>query len=506
MFSGTATFLKTQFTDHVDFSGATFSDKSRLQAVNFLESASFDNTDFCGPIALSRTTFSRLVNFSETRFLSSFSLMNAVFEEPAVFSNLTFPGSIDFRNTEFSHSAHFDDATFTSDVNLQNVAFSNFANFGGATFSGSFHLFDVEFSDFADFGGTTFSGSVDIAFSTFSGVANFSSATFVDDAEISFVTFARIADFDDVTLSGALEFMNVTFPIAAAFGGTNGSRPIRLVNCTLSSSCLVTVGNVSMVFDRLVATHPLVIDRRTTHGFLHSDVTVSILRSTLIDPVTITANVRLTESSFRGSTGLDQLRFQGDPDWRTKRGRTIIHDEYVRGSTDISPRELESLYRQLRAGLEASKAAPAAADFFYGEMEARRAHTRWQGQPVRLGRLLASRYLSLRWWLLSLYKWCAGYGVRAWRAFASYFVTVIGIGLLFYFLKGQLIDLDATVKPDVDTYLEAMTFSLRNSINLFRAPDTGLEPLGIMVLVLGRLLGVAFLALAVIGLRSHTER
>ena len=269
----------------------------------------------------------------------------------------------------------------------------------------------------------------------------------------------------------------------------------------------MTVGFVDLEFDKLVTAHPLVIDSEVPDTREHKIGSVSIINSTLIQPVTITNNTKLTESFFRGSTGLDQLRFQGDPKWQVGRwGRKMIYEESNQSESDTLPGELEVLYRQLRAGLEASKAAPAAADFFYGEMEARRAHTRHQGGSTRWGRIWSSPYMSSRWWLLSFYKWFAGYGVRAWRAFGSYLATVFVIGTLFFCFPMQLVDPKATTKSEIDTYWGALAFALRNSINLFRAPDTGLEPLGIMVLVLGRLAGVAFLALAVIGLRSHTER
>ena len=52
---------------------------------------------------------------------------------------------------------------------------------------------------------------------------------------------------------------------------------------------------------------------------------------------------------------------------------------------------LELAYRQLRVGLEASKAAPAAADFYFGELEARR---RARGR----GRWTAGCSPSTGWW------------------------------------------------------------------------------------------------------------
>jgi hypothetical protein len=109
-----------------------------------------------------------------------------------------------------------------------------------------------------------------------------------------------------------------------------------------------------------------------------------------------------------GATGLDNLRITTvDPRWEVRRRRRVIAEELPflgrsgKGKPDAPhPKQVEAIYRQLRAALEASKAAPAAADFYYGEMEMRRR---------------SSACPSFDRLLLAIYKCTSGYGLRAWR-------------------------------------------------------------------------------------------
>jgi hypothetical protein len=76
--------------------------------------------------------------------------------------------------------------------------------------------------------------------------------------------------------------------------------------------------------------------------------------------------------------------------------------------------EVAGLYRGLRKGLEDTKNEPAAADFYYGEMEMRRRAS----HEVERG-------------LLTLYWAVSGYGLRAWRAIAALLVLLAVSAALF---------------------------------------------------------------------------
>ena len=163
----------------------------------------------------------------------------------------------------------------------------------------------------------------------------------------------------------------------------------------------------------------------------------------------------------------------------------MLHDEIM----GKPPEVLEHLYRQLRTGLEASGARPAAADFFYGEMEARR------------DRIPSPRFKSSEWWLLGIYKFSAGYGVRPWRSFVCYLGVVFSMGLMFRY-GGGIVD----KFPVERSFIESMMYSLQNSVTFLELGTSKLSSLGIGLVVFERLVALGLLALAVIGLRSRTER
>jgi hypothetical protein len=135
---------------------------------------------------------------------------------------------------------------------------------------------------------------------------------------------------------------------------------------------------------------------------------------------------------FTGTVHLDQLRLEGDcrfaapPPGLHRRGRlqpvrytgrnALAEEHHWRGSLpravpgwqppppdgDLAqPRALAAVYRALRKSYEDSSNEPGAADFYYGEMEMRRADPRTP--PAEHGLLAA-------YWALS------GYGLRATRA------------------------------------------------------------------------------------------
>lgn len=352
-------------------------------------------------------------------------------------------------------------------------------NFSGVTFAGDAFFAGVTFPPGSNFERTTFRGSASFAWSTFNGGVSFDHATFNSQASFRGATFLADSDFN-----------SITFDELADFGCSTGSGSLRFLDCKWPSQSVLIVGDTRLEIHRLDARAPLTIrtevsEQAEGEEFDSERSSISLIESTLLHPVIIGVGTRLTKSSFVSTMGLDQLRFQGDPRWQVIRHRQMLHDEIE----DEPPEVLEGLYRQLRAGLEASGARPAAADFFYGEMEARRNH------------IQRPRFKSSEWWLLSIYNFTAGYGVRPWRSFACYFGVVLLMGLIFRYGGGVV------EKCPVDrSLIESVMYSLRNSVNFLELSTSKLSSLGIGLIVFERLVALGLLALAVIGLRSRTER
>jgi hypothetical protein len=150
-------------------------------------------------------------------------------------------------------------------------------------------------------------------------------------------------------------------------------------------------------------------------------------------------------------------------------------------------------YRQLRVGLEASKAAPAAADFYVGELNARKRAASW---------------LSFDKWLLPLYRWLGGYGVRPFPPL----ISLVGVVLLTSLALNKWGSLVKPADPkvvsgyDISKYPEALAVILRNSVSLVSAPADGLTASGTFLLVAERFVAVALLAMVVLAVRSRVAR
>jgi hypothetical protein len=221
---------------------------------------------------------------------------------------------------------------------------------------------------------------------------------------------------------------------------------------------------------------------------------------TILAPVTI-KHLWLHETMFSGSSGLDQLRIYGIFTWQRRHGRRMIADEAAIWEHAKRPRahsmqpywaDIEVLYRQLRVGLESSKAAPAAADFYVGELNARR----------RAGAPIFDRVL------LFVYRWVGGYCVRPVPPFLSLIVLVTCTALLFRYQGETLVRL-----PDMQDegyqlhrFWDSFALVARSSVSLFSAPTGGLTSAGTLVLIVERFAAVGLLAMVVFALRSRVHR
>jgi hypothetical protein len=208
-----------------------------------------------------------------------------------------------------------------------------------------------------------------------------------------------------------------------------------------------------------------------------------------------------SKTLFAGAINLEKVRIQGNFRFlrapsRVGQGREAIRDEVAVRSkrrrwrrlaskpADPSgdPQDVARLYRALRKNREDSKDEPGGADFYYGEMEMRRA---------------AARFPGAEWLLLNAYWMLSGYGLRAWRAFASLTLLLLIGGIL----------LRAHGYPGTadQTYTDAILDFLQTSIGLARIPDDATSA-GRVTYIFGRLLCPALIGLAALALRGRVKR
>jgi hypothetical protein len=252
------------------------------------------------------------------------------------------------------------------------------------------------------------------------------------------------------------------------------------------------------------------------------------------------SSVDLTSCRFVGAHNLDRLRLEGGSsfaaaprNWRVTARQTIAEEHYWRTThptplsaadwsprawplpatmTDsrLAPRDIATVYRDLRKGREDNKAEPDAADFYYGEMEMRR---------------LAAPTRSVERALLSAYWAVSGYGLRASRAVAALLV-VLALGMVGFATVG-FADLNrveyhpvtsvaagqpavyqqVTVPVGHPGWGAAIDHSIDSATALLRTDQSRpLTASGRAIEVALRLLGPLLLGLAVLAVRGRVKR
>jgi hypothetical protein len=219
------------------------------------------------------------------------------------------------------------------------------------------------------------------------------------------------------------------------------------------------------------------------------------------------AGVDLRGCRFAGAHHLDQLRlddvrFSQAPGRRRTR-RRVIADEVrwrlehssrpddwasVAAWPDDHPPELlaaeqvAALYRDLRKGREDNRDEPGATDFYYGEMEMRRAAATALGERV----------------VLTLYWLLSGYGMRAWRSLTALaaVIAVTGGAFAAWGLEKQS-----------ERHLSAgLLVAAQTATAIFAPSDAALTTFGAWLHLGLRVVGPALLGLTVLAVRGRVKR
>lgn len=258
-FYSDANFLKTSFTQNVDFSRATFDGKAKFNGSKFTQEVTFDEaifnkaadfsdqgdikTSFGGNVSFNYVKFAHDANFNgatfagNTNFSRAYFLGNAYFTNEAYvtkeavsfntmeFSGVTFAGNASFHQATFASSANFREATFASSANFQEAAFKNEAVFKDTVFTCGVNFSRAIFSSYANFNEATFKGRVGFAKTTFTSF------------EPSFAVMCWHA-----------RFSALINPQDYCFAVTEESKPIRCGTATLLGK-LFTIPLGTVLFD-----------------------------------------------------------------------------------------------------------------------------------------------------------------------------------------------------------------------------------------------------------------
>lgn len=567
-FSGVAKFGSASFHGGARFEDAAFNAPALFGNVTFGADTDFEYTTFNGAALFRNVTFSGEAEFMGAAFNTEVRFDSAVFNANAAFGGVTFRGAAwfkdakfnenaSFRGSTFHASARFAGTTFHANAEFWSATFYTHADFGRTTFNGDASFDVVTISGDAWFEHAAFAGESWFERAAFGGEAGFEGATFDADAGFKRATFSQHAGFDRVTFRGHVGFEDVTFMKAVSFESAllrsemqiraaanqvdlyglrgEGRVSLRLRAAKVDLTDVVLTGPVSV----LGLGHP--IDGVDETAFGHGaavvpPVRVSSVRGLDAALVTLT-DVDLTKCRFVGLRRADQIVLDGqcvfadgpggrrrvlaeEHHWRAEGGgaRAPHSGIWLRLPEDdagrvelVGPARLEVLYRQLRKALEDAKNEPGAADFYYGEMEMRRAATSRRTER----------------WLLALYWAASGYGLRARRALAWLaLLIVLSIGGLAWFgfpqtakeqkASGMVVTQAGRqpitlsirqadpVRPLPDRVEKATEITL-NAV-IFRSPDADLTTAGRYFNIATRILGPVLLGLSVLAIRNQVKR
>jgi uncharacterized protein YjbI with pentapeptide repeats len=506
-FMGKVDFSDLTFTKHAGFRRAIFAEEADFRGATFNARADFGEATFKGGVMFTSATFNERAEFRKAVFSGLDGEGNC-----ATFAHTNFAGDsnlvgtddfpvTDFRESVFTGNALFPDAIF-SDSAFVKTTFSDIALFGGAKFSRDARFGDTTFNEDAWFWGVTFTHDV-----------NFGGATFVHGAQFGGATFKEKADFSNAAFADTVDF--------TPLDGSEDTSVVELARAKFTGPTRVSLGR-PLSLTQVIVQAPLTIVATGPKAAV-----ASLERATLEAPVVLDEGVRLTRCILSGATGLDRLRIPGFPGWiryvgsalggLVFSGRQVIADELLframffgdkrahslvdKLEIDTSvlpdnPRTIEAVYRQLRASLEASKAAPAAADFYYGEMEMRRLSTE---QPFE----------SMLLWL---YKVTCGYGLRASRALATYAIVLLSFTFLFRYLTSSFVNSQKAAAGGGEHPLSFQRFwdvaaiLIRSSVSFLSPITSGLTALGTLMLVALRFSAPVALALAILAVRARVQR
>lgn len=429
------------------------------------------------------------------------------------------------------------------------------ADFRGATFTEWANFMGAQFNDHANFDQATFAEGADFRSTTFRD-ATFREATFAELVSFDHVTF-RIVSFRETRFSGKARLRCFASIIDLHGAQVSGDLQLEAVTDYINAGELRASSRVSMrlrgarvdlsdaVFTASVAIHGLPapmpgVDESNPPG----PVSLTSLRGTDADRLVLT-DVDLSRCLFAGMQNLDQLRLDGrcafasDPrgtrqvlaeehHWRARqpsrkgaawraqppsrpiRRRRRKSAELPYENNPISPARIEVLYRQLRKALEDAKNEPGAADFYYGEMEMRRASAHGSGKL-----------------LLWLYWASSGYALRARRALSllALLIAVTITTVTFIGFPTRPTDLKASGTLTTATGPEPVQITIHQNkpitslparaenatevtLNavIFRSPDTQLTTPGRYIDIAVRILGPLLLGLSLLAIRNQVKR
>lgn len=438
-----ADFSAATFTGYAWFTSAKFHAKALFGSVTFTGPASFESATFNEDALFESVTFTHAAVFDSAAFTHAALFDSTTFNEGALFDSVTFTHAATFESATFNCPATFESATFTGPATFRAAQFNDVAVFESASFSRAVSFSLAEFNSGVSFESVTTSTVADFSSATFNSYGWFQSATFNNSASFQDAVFEELAQMGPLACTGTLDLSFAKFKAPVTIEAAAQSVVCYRTHWSSTASLRLRHARVDFTdaifespFSVVAHPRPFTLPNRELMGeaILAGLPAVQVLSLQGVDAAhLVLTDLDLSQCRFTGIVHLDQVRLEGHigfaqvPDGVHRRGwhpirftrrRTLAEEQYWRAARPgaasdwataphgvdlVGPTALAALYRSLRKALEDGKDDPGAGDFYYGEMEMRRADR---------GRPWAERSLLAVYWALS------GYGLRASRSLA----------------------------------------------------------------------------------------
>jgi hypothetical protein len=514
-------FQNVHFGGLADFDQARFVEAS-LAGSKFNSNASFRGIHAAGLMSFDGASFKGKVWFNETNF-----------DDDAYFEGATFGDDVEFGiyaeheppGAHFGGNAIFDRAHFMSSATFDTVRFNRDALFRECNFGGWLTCTRTEFDGNLSLNGACFAEGTIFRQSTFGA------ARFLGPMAAGKSVLLEYCSFNERVLieiaAPHVSFTHTRFTVGANIRLRHAA--ITLDGAEFGSVSTLAKSGERFSFYGAPQPHPQV-------QMLNEEVVLSpglprITSVRNVDLATlVVVDILLAPCWFTGAHNIDKLRIEGSnlfaltprglkfgwtvpPVWWWTRRQTLVEEhawraslsssrracwhpiecrqlEWVKKDVDkspvtTSPGQVTTLYRSLRKAQEDSKNEPGAADFYYGEMEMRRADHQTP---------LAERVILWLYWLVS------GYGLRGLRALFFLIVVVLGAARLLEFVG---------FNGSNPSFQEALIYSAQSAISMTSNNKVLTERInsnGEALQIALRLIGPVLIGLALLSLRNRVKR
>ncbi|WP_018683038.1 pentapeptide repeat-containing protein [Actinokineospora enzanensis] len=510
-----------------------------VTAAVFTEDADFSKVDFGGMRAtFADAVFAGQAIFREASFEVDANFGTTTFKRGAIFTKTTFADRAFFKGAAFG-GAGFELATFRGPAVFNGAKFEKSVTFHNASFEESCYLL-CEVGASVSLTQCRFAKGLEMGYTIVGEVFDLSDSHFLEPSTWASLLAARQVNLSGAVFDGPLEADIVTHELVSKKTNWRAGVRLRLAGADADLSGAI-FGEPSTLACRSDWIEPIPFSEANRKLSRRIPRLTSLIGAN-VDKLTI-ADVSIAACRLIEAHNLDKLRLEGadllartPANWRWTSRLTVAEEHHWRArhhegkrqrdwygpatqphawaDTDVgnphpaqSPARIAETYRGLRKSREDAKDEPGAADFYYGEMEMRRAGFKalLRGDVAAASPRQTRRSARVEYALLTAYWFVSGYGLRAWRALALFGLLVL-LTSVYFALWGIPPNTPVAGLSFPGRWSHGLLMSLESATSLIRAPGKPVTTAGEWVVLLLCYLGPILLALAALAVRARVKR